>query len=173
MARLPSQRLPKGSSQDSPKSRRSAQSSNLRELAVFAAPNPVLADSGVYTAILVAVVDSDGARPDVVAADTAVTITSSDTAVGTVVSQATNQSRSRVRRREHHLHLSRGQHSNHGLCPGTSVWTGVRIGFRAYPGLGRGEPSSEHHISGRRDLLARFPSASRTRSVTQQWPRTT
>jgi len=59
------------------------------ELAVFTAPNPILADSGAYTAIFVAVVDSDGVRPDVVAADTSVTITSSDTAVGTVVSQVT------------------------------------------------------------------------------------
>jgi len=53
-------------------------------LTIITAPNPVLADSGKYTAILVAVVDSDGTRPDVVAAGTNVTVTSSNTAVGAV-----------------------------------------------------------------------------------------
>jgi hypothetical protein len=58
-------------------------------LVVLTAPNPILADNGEYSAILVAVVDADGITPDIVAAGTSVTITSSDTAVGTVVSQVT------------------------------------------------------------------------------------
>ncbi|MGA2665650.1 MAG: Ig-like domain-containing protein [Nitrososphaerales archaeon] len=62
---------------------------NPAALEVFAAPNPVLADNGEYTAILVAVVDATSARPDVVSANTAVTITSSDTAVGSVLASVT------------------------------------------------------------------------------------
>jgi hypothetical protein len=57
-------------------------------LALFIAPNPVLADSSEYTAILVAVVNSTGG-PDVVTGPTSVTITSSDTAVGSVTSSVT------------------------------------------------------------------------------------
>jgi len=55
-------------------------------LAIFTAPNPVLADNGEYAAILVAVQNSTG-QPDIVAASTPVTITSSDTAVGSVTTQ--------------------------------------------------------------------------------------
>ena len=58
-------------------------------LLLFTAPNPILADNGKYTAILVGVVDATTNRPDVVSGDTNVTVTSSSTAVGTVISQVT------------------------------------------------------------------------------------
>jgi hypothetical protein len=58
-------------------------------LTIITAPNPVLADNGKYAAIVVAVIDSVNTRPDVVAASTLVTITSSDTAVGSVTTQVT------------------------------------------------------------------------------------
>jgi hypothetical protein len=58
-------------------------------LTIIAAPDPILADNGQYAAVVVAVVDSPGNRPDVVAANTIVTITSSDTAVGSVTTQVT------------------------------------------------------------------------------------